>query len=94
MPINIYVKATGETLDQLCDDIWDLMDQISALESWLNVKGKNLIPNIYVADIGFDIRKDETGGGSVLTSESMTIMGRIGMDVYLSDYPSTAPSEF
>lgn len=51
-------------------------------------KWKTLEPNKYVADIGFDIRKDATGGGGVLNSESMAIMRKIGMDVYFSEYPS------
>ena len=89
MPINIYIEDTGEKLDWLCDGIWDLPNQIDALENWLDKNGKKLIPNKYVADIGFDIRKDATGGGGVLKSESMKIMGIIGMDVYFSEYPST-----
>ena len=52
-------------------------------------KGKNLTPSNYVADIGCDIRKDDTGGGGTLSSNSMKIMGVIGMDVYFSEYPSS-----
>jgi len=63
--------------------------QIHALETWLDKKGKYLKPNKYVADIGFDIGKDATGGGGVLNSKSMRIMGKIGMDVYFSEYQST-----
>jgi hypothetical protein len=88
MPIKIYIEETGEKLDWLCDDIWDLPNQIEALEAWLDKKGKNLNPNKYVADIGFDIRKDATGGGGVLKSNAMKIMATIGMDVYFSEYPS------
>jgi hypothetical protein len=88
MPINIYIENTGEKLDWLCDEIWDLPTQIVALENWLNIKRNTLKPNKYVADISFDIRKDATGGGGVLNSESMAIMGEIGMDVYFSEYPS------
>lgn len=88
MPINIYIEETRENLDRLCDDIWDLPDQIAALETWLENKEKSLNPNKYVADIGFDIRKDATGGGGVLSSKSMKIMGTIGMDVYFSEYPN------
>jgi len=52
-------------------------------------KGKNLNPSNYVADIGFDIRKNATGGGGTLSSNSMKIMGVIGMNVYFSEYPSS-----
>jgi len=93
MPINIYIEESGEKLDWLCDEHWDLPTQIDALETWLINKGKSLEPSKYVADIGFDIRKDSTGGGGVLSSESMTIMGEIGMDVYFSEYPSVSHEE-
>jgi hypothetical protein len=88
MPINIYMEESGEKLDWLCDEYWDLPTQIDALETWLINKGQSLEPGKYVADIGFDIRKDATGGGGVLNSESMAIMGKIGMDLYFSGYPS------
>lgn len=88
MPINIYIAESGEKLDWLCDEVWDLPTQIVALETWLDKKAKDLEPNKYIADIGFDIRKDASGGGGVLNSKSMAIMGEIGMDVYFSEYPS------
>lgn len=88
MPINIYIEETGERLEWLCDENWDLPTQIDALETWMMNKGENLEPSKYVADIGFDIRKDAIGGGAVLNSESMAIMGKIGMDIYFSEYPS------
>ena len=89
MPINIYIEESGEKLDWLCDEYWDLPTQIDALETWLIDKGQSLEPNKYVADIGFDIRKDATGGGGVLNSKSMAIMGKIGMDIYFSEYASS-----
>lgn len=89
MPINIYIQQTGYRLDWLCDEVWDLPSQIYALETWLIEKGKDLEPNQYVADIGFVTNKEAQGGGGVLTSNSMAIMAKIGMDVYFSEYPST-----
>ncbi|MBF9255765.1 hypothetical protein I2I11_20875 [Pontibacter sp. 172403-2] len=88
MPINIYLQGTFEKVEWLCDEIWDLPTQIDALETWLEKKGKNLEPNKYVADIGFNIRKDASGGGGILNSKSMAMMGAIEMDVYFSEYPS------
>ena len=88
MPINIYIQETFEEVDWLCDEIWDLPTQIDALETWLDKKGKDLKPNKYVADIGFDIRKDASGGGAVLNSKAMEIMGLIKMDIHFSEYPS------
>lgn len=88
MPINIYIQKTFEKVDGLCKEIWDLPTQIDALETWLDKNWKDLESNEYVADIGFDIRKDACGGGGVLSAKSMEIMGRIKMDVYFSEYPS------
>ncbi len=88
MPIRIYKVRAGEELEWLCDEYWDLPTQIDALENWLINKGKTLEPNRYVADIGFDIRKDAIGGGAVLNSESIATMAKIGMDIYFSEYPS------
>ncbi|PTX19004.1 hypothetical protein C8N40_105298 [Pontibacter mucosus] len=65
MPINIFIRETFEKVDWLCDGVWDLPTQIDTLETWLVRKGKDLAPNQYVADIGFDIRKDASGGGGV-----------------------------
>ena len=88
MPIKIYIKDTWEELEWLCDDIWDLSSQMDVLETWLNGKGKNLVPSKYVVDIGFEIREYASGGGAVLSAETMQILGKIGMDIYFSEYPS------
>ncbi len=87
MPVNIYNEVNYESIDSLCDDVWDLPNQIDALENWLRIKGKNLSKGNYVADIGFDIRKNASGGGGIINAESMKIMGEIGMNVYFSEYP-------
>lgn len=86
MPINIYINENFQNIDYLCEDLWDLPNQIDSLEKWLITKGYLLLKNSYVADIGFNIRKYATGGGAVLSSQSMKIMGDIGMDIYFSEY--------
>lgn len=91
MPINIYNQTSNEKIDWLCDDVWDLPNQIDTLEKWLRTKGASLPKSSYVADIGFDIQKDSSGGGAVINSESMKIMSDIGMDIFLSEYPNTLP---
>jgi len=87
MPIIIYIEPTRERVHELCSDSWELPHQIHELETWLKDKGKLLTPGNYVADIGFEIRTGANGGGGVLNSESMAIMGEIGMDLYFSEYP-------
>lgn len=90
MPINIYIEENYERIVYLCEDTWDLPTQIDSLEKWLSSKGYILPKGSYVADIGFDIRKDAAGGGTVLSSESMKIMGDIGMNIYFSEYPESS----
>ena len=86
MPISIYIRESFQNIDILCDEIWDLPSQLDALETWLDNIGMHLEPNDYVADIGFSMRADASGGGGVLSSKAMLILGRIGMDVYFSEY--------
>lgn len=44
MPINIYIVETGKNLDRLCDDVWELPNQIDALETWLEKKRQEFNP--------------------------------------------------
>ncbi|AHM59331.1 hypothetical protein D770_05320 [Flammeovirgaceae bacterium 311] len=88
MPVNIYNEVSDEKIALLGRDLWDLPSQIHELEIWLLDRGKALPKGSYVADIGFDIRKDANGGGGVITAKMMRIMVKIGMDVYLSEYPT------
>lgn len=87
MPINIYNSESSERVDWICDGDWELPSQIDKLEIWLQENRDKLIPASYVADIGFDIRKDACGGGAVLSSQAMKIMVDIGMELFLSEYP-------
>jgi len=89
MPINIYHENDSKEVTWLCNDIWDLPTQVTKLEKWLLKEGKALPKGKYIADIGFQTRKDANGGGSVITSDMMRIMSEIDMDLYLSEYPNT-----
>ena len=86
MPINIYNEINNEKIEYLCEDVWDLSTQIYELEKWLTEKGKELPIGKYVADIGFDIRKNASGGGGIINTKMINIMSKIGIEVYLSEY--------
>ena len=88
MPINIYTEKNNSEITYLCDNVWDLSIQIYELEKWLENKGKKLPKGNYVADIGFSIRNEATGGGSVINTKIIKIMSEIGMEIYLSEYPT------
>ena len=87
MPIKIFKSGeSDEEIAWLCDDDWELPIQISALERWLQANA-SLEPNNYVADIGYSVRKDASGGGGVFTLDMMRVFVTIGMEVYFSEYP-------
>ncbi len=87
MPINIYNDINSRKIEYLCEDSWDLPNQLMQLEKWLIGKGKELPKAKYVADIGFNIRKNATGGGGILNTQMIDIMSQIVMEIYLSEYP-------
>ena len=88
MPINIYDEKNNEKVAWLCDEDWELPTQIHELENWLEKTGKHLPLDAYVVDIGFDIRKEANGGGAIISRNMMSIMSKIGMEIYLSEYPT------
>jgi hypothetical protein len=90
MPINIYNrKDSSQELAWLCDNDWELPSQVYELEKWLIENQSKILKGEYVADIGFDIRKDALGGGGIISLEMMRIMLDLGMEIYLSEYPET-----
>lgn len=88
MPINIYKQNSKNRIAWLCDDIWELPNQISELEKWLIENSKSLPKSNYVIDIGFDVRPNATGGGSVISLRLMKLMSEKGFELYLSEYPN------
>jgi hypothetical protein len=91
MPVNIYrVTPQGEDNEEvawLCDDEWVLTPQFEAFKEWLENSTEDLKPGEYVADVGFQWRRDAAAGGPVLDAKSMRRMAELGMDLYLSEYP-------
>jgi hypothetical protein len=88
MPICIYNDESGNRnqISQLCDNEWELPCQIYALGEWLKANQQIIQNSKYVADIGFRIRKNATGGGAVISTEMIQILNDLGMEIYLSEY--------
>jgi hypothetical protein len=86
--VPIYVKSeqSNEKLAHLAKEHWDLPVQIKELENWLFENPLNLTPSKYIADVGFSIRENACGGGAILSPKAMTIMGKLGIKLYLSEY--------
>lgn len=70
----------------MCDDEWELPCQIYELGEWLKANQHVIQKGKYVADVGFRIRKDATGGGAVISTEMIQILNDLGMEIYLSEY--------
>ena len=87
MPIKIYIPEVFEEIDFLCEEIWDLTSQIYELEKWLDNNADNLIKGKYVSDIGFTSREKHSGGGSVISLKMINTLSKIGMEVFLTEYP-------
>lgn len=88
MPINIYKQDSTEIIAWLCENVWDLPNQISELYIWLKNNTDKLPKSDYVIDVGFDIRPNATGGGAVINLEMLKIMSEKGFELYLSEYPN------
>jgi len=41
----------------------------------------------FIADVGFEIRKNARGGGTSLSPKMMRTMSDLGISLYLSEYP-------
>ena len=90
MPVTIYTDddSRGEVA-WLCGDDWNLPAQVSALETWLAQNSATITSGRYIADIGFSVRSDATGGGAAVSPEMMRSMANLGITLFLSEYPAT-----
>ncbi|MCL1075939.1 hypothetical protein [Shewanella dokdonensis] len=86
MPIYIKLERSNEYVALLAKGKWELSYQIQELERWLIENSEDLVASHYIADIGFSIREQACGGGAILSPEAMSIMGKLGIKLYLSEY--------
>lgn len=78
-------ESTNHVL--LAPDDWDLRRQVEVFESWLRESNGNLEPaDRWVADIGFNVRVDASGGGPIISSELMQLCLDNRIEIYLSEY--------
>lgn len=87
--MSIYVKreSDNENIAWIAKGDWELPAQIESLENWL-IENKNKLPSSsYIADVGFSMRENACGGGAILTVRAMSIMAKLGIKLYLSEYP-------
>ncbi|MEM6768673.1 MAG: hypothetical protein AAF824_24905 [Bacteroidota bacterium] len=86
MAINIYQPDSGQKIAYLAEDEWELPAQLYILQNWLVDIEKKLPPGSYIADIGFQVRSDASGGGGTLSVRSLQILAKLGMELYFSEY--------
>jgi len=72
---------------------WELPEQIHALEAWLSENENKIEFGDYAADVGFSPRVEAAGGGASISLKSMKIMVKMGMVLYLSEYPIFADDD-
>lgn len=88
MPVNIYRDDdSDEQIALLCQSEWELPTQLGELEKWLEQNTDDVAPGRIVADIGYWVREDASGGGAVLSAASMRKFSDMGIHIYFSEYP-------
>ncbi|MED5240131.1 MAG: hypothetical protein VX379_11195 [Pseudomonadota bacterium] len=87
MPIYIKRESDNVNIAKLAAGDWELPSQIRCLEEWLVEQEESLPPADYIADIGFSMRENALGGGAILSVRAMSIMAKLGIKLYLSEYP-------
>jgi hypothetical protein len=96
MPVVIrrILKDRFKNHTEIAHDSWDLRTQIQALEEWLTVHPHELDPsNEWVADIGFTVRLDATGGGPPISRKLMEMCVGSNLEIYLSEYGAEPSSD-
>ncbi|WP_018969570.1 hypothetical protein [Rubritalea marina] len=92
MPINIYKTLSNDETEDiawLCNDNWDLTEQMKSLELWLIESGTQLPVGDYIADVGISVREgsEAKGGGAAFPPEAMSVMATKGIYLFISEYP-------
>ncbi len=87
LPIYIKRESDNVKIAKLAADDWELPLQIRCLEEWLVAQEESLPKADYIADIGFSMRPNALGGGAILSVRAMSIMVKLGLKLYLSEYP-------
>ena len=88
MPVNVFDEKRNETIDFLFEDDWGLPSQIYEFEEWLTENIGKFRNGNYCADIGYVKNEEAGGGGGVVTLKLMKMLTSIGMEIWLSEYPS------
>lgn len=72
---------------EISGESWDLRTQIEALEEWLTANPDELdSASRWVADVGFTVRPDATGGGPPISCKLMQMCVASSLEIYLSEY--------
>jgi hypothetical protein len=93
MPCVIRKVVDGQLTnhEELLPDEWRLRELVAALEAWLEAAPTRLDPTLpWVADIGFCVRSDATGGGPPISRRLMQLCLDSNLEILLSEYPGEA----
>ena len=85
--IRKVVGSRYENFLELAAGEWKLTPQVDALREWLTEHHRELDrEHEWIADIGFELRNDATGGGPVISVAMMKLCVECRMDIFLSEY--------
>ena len=87
MPIRISNASSGDEIAWLCNDNWELPAQLTALQKWLDEYEQADSTGAAIADIGFSVRPDAFGGGTVLSTNMMRRFADADVEIHFSEYP-------
>ena len=96
MPVVIrqIVEDGTKNHSDVAADSWDLRTQIEALEEWLSDSPGQLDPSYrWIADVGFTVRMDATGGGPPISRKLMEMSVASNLEIWLSEYGAEPDSE-
>jgi len=79
------ILPNGKVLG-ICDDSWDLKEQMSELEEWLKDNKDTFDKGSYYADIGFILREGSAGRSTIVETEFVKMLIEIGMELWFSEY--------
>jgi hypothetical protein len=90
----IIRKIVGDRFEnfvELAPREWKLREQVDSLEAWLKNNRDQLdSAHQWVADIGFCVRPNASGGGPPISRDLMRMCIEANLEIYLSEYPGKA----
>lgn len=86
MPINIYEETSLKQLAYLAENNWELPFLLCEFEKWIMMHSSDLPKLKIIADFGFSVRSEASGGGGIINAEILGKAAEANIDFYFSEY--------